>query len=169
MALLYLAFEAALEDGNKNGCLPISSLRAESSRGGGGVLSETSEKSSQSLLSPWSLATLHAHLACDQVFLSQAHDPVSSLQTLQMGRNGGLADSAACWAPAQEQLLHRVTVSALWQPPAESPFLGSLFAACFLILMPGSSAALRHPQSSCDPKDPETTLFQLGFHPCLAT
>ena len=45
--------------------------------------------------------------------------------------------------------------------------MGLLVVACFPALIPGSSATLRYPQSFCDPRDPETVLFHLGFHPYL--
>ena len=56
-------------------------------------------------------------------------------------------------------------VHSLWQHQAESLILGSLMATRFPTLMPGNAATLRHPQSACDLKDPETTLSHLGF--CL--
>ena len=42
-----------------------------------------------------------------------------------------------------------------WRYMATPPLLGSLITVGFPPLMPGSSAALRHLQSSCDSKDPE--------------
>jgi len=56
----------------------------------------------------------------------------------------------------------------LWQPQAESPFLGSVFAASFPVPIPGSSVILRHLRSFYDPEGPETTLSQRGFHPPLS-
>ena len=71
------------------------------------LLKAPSGKSSQPLLSPGSLSTLHVHPACDRAFLSQAQDPLSSLQTLQTpvmrspGKEGSLTSSAVCWARVQ--------------------------------------------------------------------
>lgn len=47
------------------------------------LLNEPSEKSSQLLLSPWSLSIVCALLACDQALLSLAQDPALGLQTQQ--------------------------------------------------------------------------------------
>ncbi len=76
------AFCTALEDESENGGLPISPWRSQEL--GAPLPSEPPEKSSQSLPSPWSLATLRAHLACDRAFLSLAPDPGWSLQAQQI-------------------------------------------------------------------------------------
>ena len=46
------------------------------------LFSETSQKSSQSLLSPWFPSELCVYPDCDQGFLAQACNPVSNLQTV---------------------------------------------------------------------------------------
>ena len=54
----------------------------------------------------------------------------------------------------------------IWQPPAESPLLGLLIAADFLLRCLGTLST-QQPLSSCDPRTLETTLSHLGFHPTL--
>ena len=72
---------------------------------------------------------------------------------------------AACWAPAWRVITNSVVVCGLWQRWAESPLLGLLIAAGFPALMSGTSAALRHSWSPCDPRNLETTLSHLRFCP----
>lgn len=118
------------------------------------LLSVPSEKSGQSLPSPWSSAVPCAHPACDRALLSLAHGSVCSLQTQQIptvhsqaapGGGRSLPGSAACWGPPREQWPDCAADHGLWQTRAESPLLGSLFVANFTVLKPGSSATVRHP------------------------
>ena len=74
------------------------------------------QKSSQLTLSPWFLTELCVHPACDQGFLSQACDPVLSLQTLwtpavqtsavppRGWRVGSFCTSTFCWAIAWREV-----------------------------------------------------------------
>ena len=144
------------------------------------LLSEPPEKSSQSLPSPRSPAALRAHPACDRAFLSLAPDPVWSLQTQQIpavrsrtsppgGGRGVSPDLPLVGSLLEEQWPDCAADHGLWQPRAESPLLGSVSAAGFPARTPGSSAALRHPRSFCDPEGPETTLSREGSTPHFAT
>lgn len=65
-----------------------------------------------------------------------------------------------------DQLSKNLTrLHGLWEHFGESPPLGLIIAAGFSTGMRGNSAALWHPWSSCNPGDPKTTLFHLGFLP----
>ena len=81
------AFPAALEDKNENGSLLISSLEPNAL----GPTPQCGLRGKQSLPSPWSPATLHAHRASEPAFLTQAYDPVWSLQTHQTPAVGSRA------------------------------------------------------------------------------
>lgn len=148
MAFVPGRVSTALEDGNEERPWPP-------------LFSGPSRKSSPSLLSPWFLSTLCDHPACDPVFLFQACDPNSSLQTLQCATTllllgGGDGDLTAlcrappCWAWSPDCT---AAVHGLWQHGAESPLLGSRTAAGFPTLNLGNSVALRHPRSFCDPRE----------------
>lgn len=105
---------------------------------------------------------LHSvHPACARAFLSQARDPVSSLQTYRLtqrrpapflpGEGGGsLRASAFRWAPAQRAVTRLCSSSRFMATRAESRRRDPLFAGSLPALMPGSSAALTH-LCSCDP------------------
>ena len=82
---------------------------------------------------------LCAHLVCDKVFLSQACDPISSLQTLQTPVvHNCITPSGGIWGSYHG--------SGVLGAPSCEPAPGSLIAASFPALMPEKSAALRHPQ-----------------------
>ena len=117
------AFHAALEDESENDSLPFSSAGAKILAP---LLSAPTGKSSPSLLSPWSLSTLHAHPACDQVFLSQAHDPFAVSKPCRLLwcaftllPPGGIRDSSLVVQPLAglllgEQLPNCALVHGLW-------------------------------------------------------
>ena len=133
------------------------------------LLSEPSQKSNQTLLSPWFPSEL-----CDQAFLSQVCDWViktpsftdscgADLHYFSQEREGGLAmllPFAGC-LPGK-QLHNRAAVRSIWQCRAESRYLDPPFSTGLPILMLGNPTALRHPHS-CGPGDPETTLSHLWF------
>jgi len=83
---------------------------------------------------------------------------VRSCAALPRGRRGVSLDLPLVVSLLEEQWPNCAMDHGLWQPQAESPLLGSVSLASFPDLIPGSFAALRHPQSSCDPEGPETTL-----------
>jgi len=86
---------------------------------------------------------------------------------LPWGKEQGLPGVVACWASAWRAVAQSCRAPSLWPHLGERPLRGSLIVASFPALMLGNSATLRHPRSSCDPGDPETTLSHLGFCPTL--
>lgn len=138
--------------------LPICSESPGRWGGGDTLLNAPSGKSSQGFLSPWSPSALQIPPACDSAFLTQAHNPLLSPQTLQTPmvpmckpflleeKGGGVSLVLLLAGPLLGEWSCRLClVHSLWHPQAESPLLGSLTAARFPAPMPGNSAALSTP------------------------
>lgn len=168
------AFCAALEDENENSSLPISGPGTEP---GDPLLCVPSQKSSRSLLSPRSPATLHAHPACDRAFLTLVHGPVWSLPTQQIPaalyrfrrRKVSLPGFAICGVPAQKVVAQmsprsqfKVTLS--WKPTIQVHLC--------IRFPPSNTWELRCTQTPSvllRPWGTENTLSPSRLHPSLAS
>lgn len=82
------------------------------------------------------------------------------------GTRGSQWSSVSYWDTCREQLPHPATFL-VYGKLRRKRNLDPLFAADFPAQMLGNSTALRCPHYFCDPKDPETLLFHLGF--CTAS
>lgn len=129
-------------------------------------------------MSPWLLSKLCVHPACDEHFSLRQ---ITLIQVSKLMDFCGMHPYHTSWEteegllvvhPLAGPLLRKwwhdyAAVCSLCQHQAESQHLNSLFVTGFSAGKLGISAALRHSLSFCDPRDPETMLSHLGFHPAL--
>ena len=89
-------------------------------------------------------------------------------ESLFLGEEGGsCCSSAAPSTPAWRAVAQLACIYWYVATLSRKPTPSSLITAGFLALMPGNSAALRYPLSSCASEDPGTTLSHLGLYPTL--
>jgi len=114
--------------------------------------------------------------ACDREFLSQARDPVWSLQTADScgvhprrsswAREGGVSPWFCCLlGPCLESGYPTLQRFSVYGNTKQKAGAWSRWSQSISAPMPGHSATLGHPRSFCDPGDPETTPSHLGFWP----